>query len=182
MGEVVTTRGFRRQKAAAVLLLWAALLPGPTRAAPPHRSLVLSRLRVQPTDRPTPVELVDGRTAMLVSVFATWCRPCRQEVPTLNRLHAALAGRGIRVIAVSVGDAAPAQEAAWMRRLGARYPGHHGDPDVSSGRSILGDVSRVPTTLLVAPGGIVVRRWVGVVSEPVLRAAVEPLLTPKKGP
>ncbi|MBK8838623.1 MAG: TlpA family protein disulfide reductase [Hyphomonadaceae bacterium] len=56
------------------------------------------------------VSLEDLRgEAVLVNVWATWCAPCRQEIPFLAELHARYSANGLRVIGVSI-DAAADQE------------------------------------------------------------------------
>ncbi len=44
---------------------------------------------------------------LLINFWATWCEPCRREMPALNRLHEAMAGTGFQVIGIHVG---PSQE------------------------------------------------------------------------
>jgi peroxiredoxin len=46
---------------------------------------------------------------VLLNVWATWCPPCREEMPSLQALHETLADRGLRVVAVSIDD--PGSEA-----------------------------------------------------------------------
>jgi thiol-disulfide isomerase/thioredoxin len=41
---------------------------------------------------------------VLVNFWATWCPPCVEEIPSLNRLHERLAPRGFEVLAVDVGE------------------------------------------------------------------------------
>jgi cytochrome c biogenesis protein CcmG, thiol:disulfide interchange protein DsbE len=42
---------------------------------------------------------------VLLNVWATWCPPCLEEMPTIQKLHEAYADRGLRVVAISVDDA-----------------------------------------------------------------------------
>jgi cytochrome c biogenesis protein CcmG/thiol:disulfide interchange protein DsbE len=44
---------------------------------------------------------------VLVNFWATWCEPCRAEMPSLNRLHQRLGAKGFRVVAINIGDGAP---------------------------------------------------------------------------
>lgn len=55
---------------------------------------------------PAPRSLDDYRgQPLLINVWATWCAPCRIEMPSLEVLHQAYKGRGLRVIAISIDDA-----------------------------------------------------------------------------
>lgn len=60
-----------------------------------------------------PVALSDLRgEVVLLNVWATWCPPCREEMPSMQRLHERLGDDGLRIVAVSVDGAAPAERAA----------------------------------------------------------------------
>ena len=55
---------------------------------------------------PVPKTLADFRgKVILLNVWATWCVPCVVEMPSIQKLHAEFADRGLQVIAVSVDDA-----------------------------------------------------------------------------
>jgi cytochrome c biogenesis protein CcmG/thiol:disulfide interchange protein DsbE len=57
----------------------------------------------------TPISLSDVRgDVVLLNIWATWCPPCREEMPSMQRLHERLGPEGLRIIAVSV-DAARGQ-------------------------------------------------------------------------
>ena len=67
-----------------------------------------------------PVALDDLEGAVvLLNIWATWCPPCVEEMPSMQRLHEQLAPEGLRVVAVSV-DAAPGE-----RDIGGRAGGEH---------------------------------------------------------
>jgi cytochrome c biogenesis protein CcmG, thiol:disulfide interchange protein DsbE len=72
----------------------------------------------------TPVALEDLRgTVVLLNVWATWCAPCREEVPALQELYEAYGPQGFEVVGVSV-DAPGEQEAIrrFVREFDVTYP------------------------------------------------------------
>lgn len=107
-----------------------------------------------------PISLADLRgQTVLLNVWATWCHPCRDELPDLQRLHEANAARGLRIVGVSV-DAAgqEAEVVAFAREYGVTYDVWL-DPkeSVSSTFRTIG----VPSTFLIAPDGTLLWRHVG---------------------
>src|SRR5439155_1380514 len=66
-----------------------------------------------------PATLADYRgKVVLVNIWATWCPPCRAEMPSMERLHQRLAGTDFRIAAVSVdGDAFYNEEQAGPREI-----------------------------------------------------------------
>ena len=57
----------------------------------------------------------------LVNIWATWCHPCLEEMPSLERLYRAYGDRGFRVAAVSIDATDPAPVLAFVRRLGLSF-------------------------------------------------------------
>ncbi len=100
---------------------------------------------------------------VLVNIWATWCAPCRWEMPALNRLHRELRGRGFEVVAVSV-DAAPIEEGgrdavgAMVRDLGLEFRVLR-DPNAEVQR--LFGVTGLPTSFLIDRDGVIVDRVLG---------------------
>jgi thiol-disulfide isomerase/thioredoxin len=105
---------------------------------------------------------LDGRTTtlralakpgrrLLVNVWATWCVPCRKEMPELEALRPRLAERGIDLVGVSVDteEDAPVGEYAKAR---VSYPIYRLDP-AEMGRLYTSDEVTVPLSLLLDPGG-----------------------------
>lgn len=93
-----------------------------------------------------------------VSFFASWCPPCRRELPALVRLYERYAERGFQVVAVGVDAGSPERSAALARRYRPAFPVLL-DPT----NTILGklDVQSMPTSYLVGRSGIVRHRQVG---------------------
>lgn len=93
--------------------------------------------------------------AVLLNVWATWCPPCREEMPTLDRLQAALGGAGFEVVTVSIdAEGLPVVE-TFFRQMNVA----HLRPYVDS----FGDVAPlgatgVPLTLLIDAEGREVAR------------------------
>lgn len=63
-----------------------------------------------------------GSPTTIVAVFATWCRPCRDEVPALNMLQRDFASRGVRVVALSMDEGSSTHLSEWLKHYGAKYP------------------------------------------------------------
>jgi thiol-disulfide isomerase/thioredoxin len=66
----------------------------------------------------------DGSAAVtVVNVWATWCVPCRQEMPDLLRLRREMAGRGVRLVLVSTDfDLSPERIAEVLTGFGVDFP------------------------------------------------------------
>lgn len=100
---------------------------------------------------------------VLLNVWATWCHPCRAEIPVLQRLHERLASRGLEVIGVSVdarGEDAEVRDFA--RRFGMTYPIWM-DPDERVSNTFL--TIGVPATFLIARDGTLLWRHTGPIAE-----------------
>lgn len=97
-----------------------------------------------------------GGVPTVVNVWATWCVPCRQEMPDLQQVYAAAAGR-VRIIGVNSQDYAEGARAT-INDTGVRYPSL-ADP---GGKVRLAVGSQVmPITLFVSADGRLVYRKVG---------------------
>ena len=100
---------------------------------------------------------------VLLNVWATWCHPCREEVPFLQGLHERHAARGLELVGVSV-DAAGEERSIldFARRYGMTYPVWRDPAErVSSTFLIIG----VPASFLVGRDGTLLWRKTGPVSE-----------------
>jgi thiol-disulfide isomerase/thioredoxin len=88
---------------------------------------------------------------LLVNVWATWCIPCKNEMPELESMRSRLAERGIDLVGVSVDteEDAPVDEYAKAR---VTYPIYRLDP-AEMGRLYTSDEVTVPLSLLVGPDG-----------------------------
>jgi peroxiredoxin len=105
------------------------------------------------------VRLADfhGKRAVLINFWATWCPPCRREMPTLERL-AQTRRETIQVLGVNLDTVNPAIVRAFVRELGLTFPILL-DPDLAVGRTyrVLG----LPTSYVVDREGVVRFREIG---------------------
>ena len=97
--------------------------------------------------------------AVLLNIWATWCEPCRAEMPSIQALHERYAQRGLKVVAVSVDDpGADRQVRDFASQFGLTFDILH---DLS------GDIQRqyqttgVPETVLIGPDGRILRKQIG---------------------
>lgn len=67
------------------------------------------------------ITLGRGAPVTLVAVFATWCRPCQDEVPIINMLQRDF-GTKVRVVALDEDEGNTAHVKAWLKQHGATYP------------------------------------------------------------
>ncbi len=142
---------------AAVLLVLLGEPPGdPVGRGSPAPPLSLVRLYPPPPGERVDLEEFRGR-AVLLNFWATWCKPCEEEMPALQRLYQALRGEPFELLAVSV-DEDPGVVEAFRARLGLDFPVLH-DPEKKAARAY--QVFKYPETLLVDPTGTVVERFVG---------------------
>lgn len=113
-----------------------------------------------------------GKTVLL-NVWATWCTPCRTEIPALQRLHDRFASNGLEVVGVSVdADGDEEKIRGFMRDFGMSYPVWR-DPAERVSATFL--VIGIPATFLVGPDGTLLFRHIGPVTDtdPRLLAAIE---------
>ncbi|MEP7054652.1 MAG: TlpA disulfide reductase family protein [Actinomycetota bacterium] len=97
-----------------------------------------------------------GGVPTVVNLWASWCVPCRQEMPDLQQAYAA-AGRKVRILGINTKDSAESARAT-MLSTGVRYA-NLADPGAKV-RAAAGS-NFMPTTLFVAADGRVVFRKVG---------------------
>ncbi len=96
---------------------------------------------------------------VLVNFWATWCAPCRHEMPQLDALGAAFKERGLVVLALSMDKGTPDQPQAFLRDLGVEHLVFAHDSSFKA--AIAARVRGLPTTLLIDATGQEVGRLAG---------------------
>ncbi|MHB8177021.1 MAG: TlpA family protein disulfide reductase [Vulcanimicrobiaceae bacterium] len=112
-----------------------------------------------------------GRVVVL-NLWATWCPPCRAEMPDLERLWLVDRARGLVVLGVDQGEGTK-RVAEFARSLDVTYPVLL-DQRQRYGRAV--GALGLPTTLIIDRSGRVVRAFDGALTYSQMRAAVDPVL------
>ena len=92
---------------------------------------------------------------VLLNLWATWCVPCRKEMPALDALEAKLGGPGFDVVAINIDTRDPEKPKAWLKEVGVERLPYYADPSakVFQDLKLAGSAFGMPTTLLVDPAG-----------------------------
>ena len=111
----------------------------------------------------------------LVNIWATWCVPCRVEMPAMEKAYQSLAPRGFKIAAVSIDEGSPEDVQAFARELGLSF-------DILQDRSTkvqqIYQTTGVPESFLLNRDGVIVKRVIGAQDwgSAVNRALIERLL------
>jgi len=110
---------------------------------------------------------------LLVTFFATWCPPCRQEVPTLIQLQTDYESKGFSVIGLSVDDKGKKVVAKMIKKEKVNYP-----ILMAKGKTArdFGGVVGIPVSFLVNKQGIIVKRYTGYVQKSLLEKDIKNIL------
>ena len=92
---------------------------------------------------------------ILLNLWATWCAPCRMEMPTLDKLQAAKGGPGFEVVAVNVDTARFEKRAAFLDSVGAKTLVRYADPSGEAFETMrkAGRALGLPVTLVIDKDG-----------------------------
>jgi peroxiredoxin len=140
--------------AGALWALWSAdSVAPPLEAGSPAPDFSLTPLG---GGEPVTLESLRGRV-VLVNFWATWCKPCEEEMPAMERLYETLRDPGFELLAVSVDDG-DAEVQAFQQRLGLTFPIFR-DPDKRVSRRF--QSLRYPESWLIRPDGVIAGRFIG---------------------
>jgi peroxiredoxin len=122
-----------------------------------RRAPDFTAVRLGTSDSVSIRDAVRGKVT-LVNIWATWCIPCRAEMPAMENLFRELGPRGFQILAVSIDEGSPDDVQAFVRDLGLTF-------DILHDRS--GEIQRiyqttgVPESFLLDKDGVIVKRVIG---------------------
>jgi thiol-disulfide isomerase/thioredoxin len=128
-----------------------------------------------------PKTLADWRgKTVLFNLWATWCVPCRQEMPALNALQEKLGSDDFQVVTVNIDTRDPEKPSAWLKQNGVDKLGYFHDPSAKVFQDLkaVGKAFGMPTTLLIDPNGCEIAslagpaEWAGEDAQKLIRAAL----------
>jgi cytochrome c biogenesis protein CcmG/thiol:disulfide interchange protein DsbE len=120
-----------------------------------------------------PISLANYRGhVVLLNFWATWCGPCRLEIPRFMEWQQRYGAQGLQVLGVSIDDDQPPVD-AYVRKTRLNYPVVMGDAKLGT---LYGGVLGVPVTLLIDRKGIVRARFEGETDLKAMEAEVRELL------
>lgn len=98
---------------------------------------------------------------VLLNVWATWCVPCQREIPSLEKLYSQYAGKGLKLVSVSI-DRFVSEDSirAFANQYGVTFEVLH-DPTDSIGSTY--QTTGVPETFVIGPEGTIRRKVIGAI-------------------
>lgn len=94
----------------------------------------------------------------LVNIWATWCVPCRAEMPAMEKLYQTLGPKGLRIIAISIDEGSVADVQSFVRELGLTFEILH---DQSGDIQRVYQTTGVPESFLLDRKGVIVKKIIG---------------------
>ena len=120
------------------------------------------------------VKLSDFKGKVVILDFwATWCPPCRAEIPNFVALQKQYGDKGLQVVGISLDQGGVNPVAAFAKGQGINYPIVMGDEDVAHQ---YGDIQGIPTTFVIDPKGNIVEKHVGFTEKTAFEDEIKKLL------
>ncbi|SEF65528.1 Thiol-disulfide isomerase or thioredoxin [Bryocella elongata] len=162
---------------AAMVLFGSKARPAPAAESFPllnHAAPAFTRDSID--HRPISLSAYRGHVVLL-NFWATWCGPCRLEIPRFMEWQQRYGTRGLQVLGVSIDDDQPPVD-TYVRKTKLNYPVMMGDAKL--GR-LYGGVLGVPVTILIDRDGVIRARFEGEADLDAMEAKVGELLRKKRG-
>lgn len=115
---------------------------------------------------------------VLLNFWATWCPPCREEIPSMLRLNQAMQGKAFQMLAVSIDEGGKDAVTSFFKKGGAALPALlDTDGKVAKRYGTTG----VPETFVIDTKGVILKKVIGPMdwSSPEVHAALEDLIGKK---
>jgi len=112
---------------------------------------------------------------LVVNFWATWCEPCRDEMPEFVRSQARFGDKGLQFVGIAVDD--PAKVGTYIQQIGLNYPALIGGMGAIELSKTFGNtLSALPFTIIVDRKGSIVHTQLGVLKPAQLQGFIDKLL------
>jgi len=116
------------------------------------------------------VKLSDYKGKILIlNFFATWCPPCKKEIPDFVKFYKEYKNKGIEIVGVAVGSKEKNVKEL-IKKFNIKYPVAMSDGKIEK---LFGGIRFVPTTFIIDGKGNIIKKRVGMMGEGELKKIVE---------
>ena len=131
----------------------AAKAPGPLQENSPAPAITVNSLNGKPLN----LSDLKGKVVIL-NFWATWCPPCREEIPSMMKLNSAMAGKPFQMVAVSIDEGGQPAIESFFKTSGFSLPAYT-DPDNRAAKAY--GITGVPETFVIDKNGILLKKVIG---------------------
>lgn len=110
---------------------------------------------------------------VILDFWATWCAPCRVEIPNFVDLQKQYGDKGLRVVGVSLDEQGPEVVKKFVRQFGVTYPIVMGNQKVAEA---YGGIDAIPTTFVIDRHGRIVNQHMGYDDKEAFEKEIQSLL------
>jgi thiol-disulfide isomerase/thioredoxin len=126
------------------------------------------------------IKLSDLRgKAIVVNFWATWCDPCKLEMPWLVDLQEKYSAQGLVILGLNVDQGSKEKVASFAKEMGVNYPVLRATDAVSD---LYGGIDGLPTTFYVGRDGVVVEQGAGIISKDLIEDNIKAALARSGAP
>lgn len=125
---------------------------------PPQENSMAPAITVNALDG-KPLNLPDLKgKVVLLNFWATWCPPCREEIPSMMKLNSAMTGKPFQMVAVSIDEGGRPAIESFFKTSGFSLPVYT-DPDNRAAKTY--GITGVPETFIIDKSGILLKKVIG---------------------
>ena len=146
LGAIVSLTGCSKKEA-------AKQQQGPLQENGPAPAITVNSLNGKPLN----LSDLKGKVVLL-NFWATWCPPCREEIPSMMKLNSAMAGKPFQMVAVSIDEGGRPAIESFFKTSGFSLPAYT-DPDNRAAKAY--GITGVPETFIIDKNGILIKKVVG---------------------